>query len=434
MAIPSAIPSNQIILQTGNGQNYITWPNIGGPMWQVGRSIDGINFTAIASVIANSYLDTAVQVGVQYWYTVSPLYYIFTVSSANATAGATYTNNGVTFTVAQTIAAQTQLLAIGAFNPMASGTLTRTSGTGDATITFSSFSLASITPNSPSTPVSITPCLPGQINLGYLRYQAQLRSDLLNSFFVTTDEWNLMINQSAQELYGLLVQKFGEDYFLAPLQVFQTGGQQFYPLPNGSNFLNINGIPNPAGTPAPACFKVYGMDLNSYGAQLSNATGWVSMSRFNIADRNKYNLMLGAASNNVAGQYAQFQYREMGTNVEVLPINSGQYLRLWYVPISPQMLLDTDMLPFSYSGWHEYVVVDAAAKALSKQQFTDQAQDLMGKKMALLERIESEAANRDVGQPNTSTNTRSMLGDPNFGGGMYGNGSGGWGGGGGYGY
>ena len=243
-----------------------------------------------------------------------------------------------------------------------------------------------------------------------------------------------MINQSAQELYGLLVQKFGEDYFLAPLQVFQTSGQQFYPLPNGSNFLNINGIPNPAGTPAPACFKVYGMDLNSYGAQLSNATGWVSMSRFNIVDRNKYNLMLGAASNNVAGQYAQFQYREMGTNIEVLPINSGQYLRLWYVPISPQMLLDTDMLPFSYSGWHEYIVVDAAAKALSKQQFTDQAQDLMGKKMALLERIESEAANRDVGQPNTSTNTRSMLGDPNFGGGMYGNGSGGWGGAGGYGY
>src|ERR1700722_375081 len=295
MALPLPIPSSQVILQTGNGQNLLSWPIIPtATSYSVQRSGDGTTFTTVGSPTGQSYLDATVSVGTAYFYQVA---------AVNGSGPSAYTA---------------------------------------------------------SFPASITPCLPGQINLGYLRYQAQLRSDLLGSYFITTDEWNLMINQSAQELYGLLVQKFGEDYFLAPLQVFQTGGQQFYPLPNGSNFLNINGIPNPAGTPAPACFKVYGMDLNSYGAQLSNATGWVSMSRFNIADRNKYNLMLGAASNNVAGQYAQFQYREMGTNIEVLPINSGQYLRLWYVPISPQMLLDTDMLPFSYSGWHEYVVVDAA--------------------------------------------------------------------------
>lgn len=284
-----------------------------------------------------------------------------------------------------------------------------------------------------SSPTSIVPCAPGQINLGYLRYQARLRADMLKSNFVTNDEWNIMINQSSQELYGLLVQKFGEDYFLAPLQVFQTAGQQFYPLPNGMNFLNTNGMPDPAGTPAAACFKVYGVDVNAYGSQVSNATGWVSCSRFNIADRNKYNLFLGAASNNVAGQYCQFQYREMGTNLEILPINAGQYLRLWYVPISPQLLLDTDMMPFSYSGWHEYIVVDVASKALAKQQLFDQSQELLNRKAALELRIETEAANRDVGQPNTATNSRSMLGDPNFGGGMFGNGMGNnWGGGWGY--
>lgn len=353
-----------VILQTGNGQNFLTWNIVTGiPTYTVQRSVDGVNWTTIASPSTNNYLDNTVLVGANYFYQVSA---------------------GTGFTLSQ--------------------------------------------------PNSITPCAPGQINLGYLRYQSRLRADMLKSNFVTNDEWNLMINLSAAELYGLLVTKFGEDYFLAPLQVFITNGIQFYPLPDGTNFKNTNGQPDPNGNPAPACFKVYGVDLNSYGASLSSATGWVSMSRFNIADRNKYNLFLGAASNNVAGQYAQFQYREMGTTLEVLPINSGQYLRLWYVPIAQQLLQDIDMLPYSYSGWHEYVVLDVAAKALAKKQFMDQAQELLNRKAEMLMRIETEAANRDVGQPNTSTNSRSMLGDPNFGGGIYGNGTGGWGSGGGFGY
>jgi len=63
--------------------------------------------------------------------------YRFTVTAANATANATYINNGFTFTVTDTIAAGTVLFCTGTGAPTASGTLTRTSGTGDATITFS---------------------------------------------------------------------------------------------------------------------------------------------------------------------------------------------------------------------------------------------------------------------------------------------------------
>lgn len=69
--------------------------------------------------------------------------YRFTVTSANATVGATYTNNTQTFTVTATITAGTVLFCTGTGAPTASGTLTRTSGTGDATITFS----ANVAPN-----------------------------------------------------------------------------------------------------------------------------------------------------------------------------------------------------------------------------------------------------------------------------------------------
>ncbi len=255
---------------------------------------------------------------------------------------------------------------------------------------------------------------------------------MLKSNFVTNDEWNIEINQSAAELYGLLVTKFGEDYFLAPLQVFFSTGQLFAPLPDGTNFKNTNGQPDPAGTPALACFKVHKLEVNSFGAQSTNATGWVPMSRCNAADFDKYNLLLGSASNVVSGQFCQYQYREMGTNLGIIPVTSGQAIRLWYVPLAKQLLQDTDMLPYSYSGWHEYVVLDVAAKSLAKKQFMDQAQELLNRKEAMMVRIETEAANRNVGQPNTATNSRSLYGDPNFGGGMFGNGI--YGSGGGFGY
>jgi hypothetical protein len=66
--------------------------------------------------------------------------YGFTVSAVNATVGATYTNNGHTFTILNTLtnsdSPQQILLATGIGAPTATGILTKTSGSGDATITY----------------------------------------------------------------------------------------------------------------------------------------------------------------------------------------------------------------------------------------------------------------------------------------------------------
>ncbi len=71
---------------------------------------------------------------------VSPTY-TFTVTSANATAGAIYENNGNYFTVVNTITGSTTLVTNGIQNPLLTGTLTKISGDGDSTIAFSSYSL-----------------------------------------------------------------------------------------------------------------------------------------------------------------------------------------------------------------------------------------------------------------------------------------------------
>lgn len=366
----SAIPQGVYIV-TGNGQICLNWNIVAGATnYSVKRSPDGVTYTEVGTPTDNFYVDSAVNIGTKYYYQVA------SVSSAGTSGYNSYGTNSLL--------------------------------------------------------LSIIPAAPGQIPLGYLRYESKLRGDLLKSNFITDDEWNLMINQSKKELADILVTKFGEDYFFALPLVITGNNQQAYPLPDGTNYKQTGGLPDPNGTFAPACYKLMGVDFNAYGAQLGNPQGWRAMSRMNFADRNKYNLLLGASSNNVSGQYCQYQYREMGNQLYVYPTSGGQYFRLWYVPVDADLLTDTDMLPYSYNGWHEYIVVDSASKALEKQEFFDQANALLARKQALLYRIETTAANRDVGQPNTATNSRAMLGDPNFGGGS---GSGfGYGGGSGWGY
>lgn len=266
-----------------------------------------------------------------------------------------------------------------------------------------------------SYPASIVPCLPGQINLGYIRYLATLRSDMLNSNFLTLDEWNSNINQSIYELYDLLVTKFGEDYIVANPVTLTTTGAKNYTLPNGTNFLT-------AGVPAMPVLKVLGVDC---GVSTGN-NAWVTLPRFNWIDRNRF--VYPQLQANALGVF-NLSYRQIGQDqIYFIPNPSaGQYIQLWYVPVMSQLLQDTDMISFSFSGWSELVILDAAIKALLKEESYDQADRLELRKAKIIERIEVSAANRDVGQPNTISDTRGNTGFYD-GGGFGGNGSGmaGW--------
>lgn len=353
MSLISALPTN-VILQTGNGQNFLTWGIVAGATsYNVQRSTDGVTFTTISTPAVNNYLDTTCVVGTNYFYQVA------------------------------------------------------------------SVSTAGTSPYSTSYPASITPCLPGDINLGYIRYLSQLRADKLNSNFLTLDEWNSNINQSMYELYDILVTKFGDDYFLAPSYAFTTTGAGAYQLPNGvATFLNT--LTNVTEV-APPVYKLVGVDC---GVAVGN-NAWVTLPRYNWIDRNKF--VYPQLTANALGVF-NLSYRQMGNLLYFIPRPAaGQYIQLWYVPRMTQLLQDTDILNFSISGWSEYIIVDAAIKALVKEESFEAAQVLMAQKNALLERIETTAANRDVGQPNTVSDTRTNTGFYDGGGfGGQGHGMGGW--------
>lgn len=263
-----------------------------------------------------------------------------------------------------------------------------------------------------STIVSMVAAPPGEMSLGELRLRCQQRADRVNSAFVLNSEWNFQIRLALYELYDLLTTTY-EDYNLAPAAYINTsfnqnGSNLLYPLPDGAtNYLG--GILGQAsGAPAPRLYKVSGIDL---GVNTSN-NAWVTIHRFNWIDRNNY--VYPNSTSTIFGVY-NMRYRPMGTNLSIIPIPAGnQQLRLWYNPILPQLLADTDLTTIGNSGWLAYVIARAAKYALDKEEGSDTSK-LDAELTFLKKRIEESAANRDSGQSDTISNTRR---DPIFGGGF----------------
>lgn len=234
--------------------------------------------------------------------------------------------------------------------------------------------------------VSETPVPEGQATLGQIREAAKEKADMVSSKFIPDKEWNGYINQSYYELYDILIQKFGDDYFVAPALTVSISGNALT-LPNGTNH-----------SAAPAFYKLLGVDL-----QLNAGNeAYVTLRKFNFIDRNRYVYpTLGASA--VAS--VRPQYRIVGNEIQFIPRpTNANAARLWYIPRLSKLLKDTDIAD-GVSGWTEYIAVDAALKALAKEE--SDVGVLAAQKVALIARIESAAENRDAGQPDTVSDVRS---------------------------
>lgn len=216
-----------------------------------------------------------------------------------------------------------------------------------------------------------------QMTLADIRTAAQQRADMVNSSFIATAEWATFINGSYYELYDLLIQKYGDDYFVSQGNATTSGSTQMISLP--SDF-----------------YKLCGVDL-----QVSAPDWWVTLRPFEFAERNRF------ALRNYQSFYglSNLRYHLQGGNLMLTPQPAGgQALRIWYIPRLAPLVNDTDVAD-GVSGWLDYVVVDAARKALMKEESDPSA--LVMELASLRERIESAAENRDAGSPATVADTAS---------------------------
>lgn len=241
---------------------------------------------------------------------------------------------------------------------------------------------------------------PGQTTVANIRLETQQRINKENSQFYTTQEWNSMISQSYKELWDILAQKFGDDYFVAlPYTYLTAAGTQFYPLP--TDFKALLGAE---------------ISLNN-----NDPNAWITLRQFEFVQRNLWNYP------NVYTFYGitNIRYRINGNNLMLVPAQQGgMTIRIWYVPRPSQLINDTDTVD-AIAGWEEYIVADCAIKALTKEE-TD-VSVYMAQKAALLKRIEEAAENRNIGEPQKVSDIKRInfaWGDGNMSG--YGFGGDGW--------
>jgi hypothetical protein len=229
------------------------------------------------------------------------------------------------------------------------------------------------------------PTVAGALSLKELRLMAQQRADRVGSQFVTTSEWNSYLNQSLTELYDLMETVY-EDYFLATAITFVTDGSSEYALPTGTNYSS-----------ALPFYKLVGVDL---GLSSSN-NARVTVNKFDFIDRNKY--VYPSITSTYMGVF-NMRYRVMGDYLKFIPTPSaGQYVTMWYVPRMTKLLRDTDVSN-GVNGWLEFAIIDAAIKALQKEE--SDVTVLAQQKQAMIDRINTAAMNRDIGQPDTISATR----------------------------
>jgi hypothetical protein len=220
---------------------------------------------------------------------------------------------------------------------------------------------------------------PITMQLSDLRTAAKQRADMVFSNFLTTAEWNQVINQSYLELYDLLIEKYESDYFVQTPYSFSTDGVNvLFPLP-------------------PDFYKLKGLDVQLTGV---NTGQWFTVRRINFSERNKYNLPTALSGY----RYSHLGYKLVGANIMLQPLpQAGLSFRLWYAPRLTPLVLDTDVAD-GLSGWLEYVIVDAAIKALAKEE--SDTSELVREKQGLLARIDVAAGDRDAGNPPTVSDTR----------------------------
>ena len=209
------------------------------------------------------------------------------------------------------------------------------------------------------------------------------RADMEENYFVSDLEVQTYINVGLSELHDLLIQTYGQDYYISSKTVTTTSGIDTYPINDSTSSYDIA---------ATDFYKLRGID-----AKL-NGNIWSTLIPFNFNERN---LNQQGSITNVWG-LTNTRYRLVGEDLVFTPSpNSSIDIKVWYIPTAQQFSSVTPATSTTtfddINGYAEYVIIDAAIKCLQKEE--SDVQVLLAQKTAMKRRIEVAASNRDAGSP-----------------------------------
>jgi hypothetical protein len=220
--------------------------------------------------------------------------------------------------------------------------------------------------------------MPKTVTLSSLRDQSKQRADMVNSSFLTDAEWNQNINNSWYELYDLLIGAYGNDYYASTQTINVVSGAKAYAV--GATH-----------------YKTLGVDY------VVSTTEKYPLNRYTLRDRNRRNDAYVRRS-----YQPDYEYRLTGGNIEIMPVpNSSFTLEHIFIPVAVALSSDGDTID-GVNGFEEYIVVDAAIKALQKEE--SDVSVLLQQKAYLKQRLEQMAEDRNAGDPERATDVSNYFG------------------------
>lgn len=209
------------------------------------------------------------------------------------------------------------------------------------------------------------------VQLQTLRTRVRQACDMENSPFVSDAELTTYVNESADELYDLLVAAY-EDYFTTSSTFTTVSGTETVTLP--SDF-----------------YKLIGVDIQVDGVN------WKSLLPFNVKERNTFR---NAPTVLLPSVFDTRYWLKAGV-LHLLPVPTSALAgKLWYVPQRTQLVNNTDAFD-GVNGWEAYIVQDCAAKCAAKEE--GDPSPYIAQRARIEERIRRLSSHRDAGAVLTVT-------------------------------
>lgn len=208
------------------------------------------------------------------------------------------------------------------------------------------------------------------VTLLQLRTRSRQRADMENSTFVSDSELDDYINDSIDELGDLIVSAV-EDYNVVEFPFTIAGGSDRVTFP--TDFYKLRGVDD-----------------------LRDPANPITVNPFNFAERNDIHR---DGFPRALLHSSDVEYDIVGNELLFIPAGRapGSY-KIWYNPVQTLLVADGDTFD-GQSGWHEYVVIDAAIKMKEKEESSTTALERAKEKMR--KRVLKMAPSRDTGRVQT---------------------------------
>ena len=185
--------------------------------------------------------------------------------------------------------------------------------------------------------------------LAELRSEVRQRADMENSQFVTDAEINRYVNESISELYDLIIENAGQEYFLVTHTFPTVPNQDTYFLP--SDFYVLKGVDADLGGPEPYPLRPYMLD-DRHQNQYFSRFGWGRFGnvQYRLLGQSYYDtdptaksgdpgLLLGTIATASAGPIVTVT---LADNAPTNHFYAGQQVDFFQTSISPNTFLQTE--------------------------------------------------------------------------------------------